>query len=369
MSNQKKTSVCFFSLRAYPLFNPTVKATFGGAEVDLYLIATELAKDDRFDVQFVVGDYGQPEIEQREGVTLIKSLDVNKNMILQGGKIWKALRQADSDIYMHEACSLGTTLVAWFCKVKKRSFVYRTAHTDETHGVYFKRFPVRGLFVKWAFKNTTFLITQNDEDVQSLLSTLRLPSIVIRNGCRISPALPAKNGSILWVARSLPVKRPDLFLELAKQFPEQPFIMVCPQGVGDTQYEQLRQQADTIDNLQFLDYVAFHKIDAYFEQAGIFVCTSDSEGFPNTFVQSCKAATAILSLNVNPDNFLDTYHCGFCADGDWNLFVDTLRRWLQTDTPEQLGRNGQDYIKTHHDLSVIIEQYKDVFLKAKAEVL
>ena len=40
-----KIRVCFISLRAYPIFNPSVEKLFGGAEVDLYLLATELAKE------------------------------------------------------------------------------------------------------------------------------------------------------------------------------------------------------------------------------------------------------------------------------------------------------------------------------------
>jgi hypothetical protein len=36
--------ICFIILRAYPIFNPDVKDVIGGAEVDLYLLATELAK-------------------------------------------------------------------------------------------------------------------------------------------------------------------------------------------------------------------------------------------------------------------------------------------------------------------------------------
>ena len=339
-----------------------MQAIFGGAEVDLYLIATELAKDSRFSVSFVTGDYGQPDTETIEGVRLLKSLDVRKNLFVHGPKIWQALKAANADIYMSEACSLGTFLHALFCRLHHKIFIYRTAHTRETDGSYFRRHKVRGVFVKWAFKQARYLITQNEEGVQSMLFTLGLKAEVIRNGCRITSSPQSKNGSVLWVGRSLPIKRPELFLKLAERFPEQPFVMICPQGVGDRHYERLRQRAAAIDNLRFIEYVPFHEIDTYFQRARIFVCTSNAEGFPNTFVQSCKAAAAILSLRVNPDNFLDKHHCGFCAGGDWELFVKTLGEWLDNDTPEQRGQNGLDYIKTHHDLSVIIEQYKNIFL-------
>lgn len=360
--SEKKVRVCFVSPKAYPIFNPDVQSVFGGAEVDLYLLATELAKDDEFDVRFVVADYGQPDREVRENVILFKSLNVTGNYISQGHKVWSALRRADAQIYMHEACSLGTTLVALFCRIYHRRFVYRTAHSRETNGTYIRENRFRGLFVKWAFSQANPLLTQNEEDKINLHNTVRLSSIVIKNACRIPSETTEKNNSILWIARSLPIKRPDLFLKLARQIPEQSFVMICPQGTHDANYEQLVTEARTIDNIEFIKQVPFQQIDTFFEKASVFVCTSDSEGFPNTFVQSCKAGTAILSLNVNPDGFLDRHLCGFCAEGNWDLFVATLKEWVASSQAEILGANGLTYIKSHHDITTIIDEYKKIFL-------
>ena len=60
-SAAKPVRVCFVIMKAYPLFNPEIKSVFGGAEVDFYNLATELAKDKNFDVSCVVADYGQPD--------------------------------------------------------------------------------------------------------------------------------------------------------------------------------------------------------------------------------------------------------------------------------------------------------------------
>ena len=60
----KPIRVCFVVLKAYPLFNPKVEKIFGGAEVDAYFLATELAKNRDFKVSLVVGEYGQePTVE------------------------------------------------------------------------------------------------------------------------------------------------------------------------------------------------------------------------------------------------------------------------------------------------------------------
>jgi glycosyltransferase involved in cell wall biosynthesis len=359
---QKRLRVCFVVLRTYPLFNPDIKTIFGGAEVDLYLLATELAADPRFDVQFVVGDYGQPAIEQRQNVTLFKSLDVRGNYFLNVGKVWNALRHANADIYVQEACSLLTTTVALFCKRRRRRFIYRTAHTDETDGTYFRRHPFRGQLVRWAFRAADTLIVQNQEDQSRLLES-GLESIIIRNVCRLRDIVFPGREYIFWAGRSGSVKRPDLFIRLAKLLPEKSFVMICSRTEGDNSYEDMARTAATVPNLQFIAGAPFEQMDAYFEKAIAYVNTSESEGFPNTFVQACKSATPILSLNVNPDGFLDRHQCGLCAGGDWEQFVKHLHHIITPHHAETLGRNGRLYAENYHDIKQIIELYKNIFIR------
>jgi hypothetical protein len=56
--NKSDVKVCFISPKAYPLFNPSVKKTFGGAEVDFYLLTTTaLARAKQFSWEVVTQKY------------------------------------------------------------------------------------------------------------------------------------------------------------------------------------------------------------------------------------------------------------------------------------------------------------------------
>ena len=66
--HKPKIRVCFISPKVYPIFNRSMSHVFGGAEVDLYMLSTELAKDDHFSVSVIAGDYGQDDIETIENV-------------------------------------------------------------------------------------------------------------------------------------------------------------------------------------------------------------------------------------------------------------------------------------------------------------
>ncbi|MHC5089977.1 MAG: glycosyltransferase family 4 protein [Planctomycetota bacterium] len=360
-NTDKKIRVCFISPKAYPIFNPEVKSVFGGAEVDTCMIATELAKDEAFVVSFIVADYGQPQEEVRENVRILKGLDFRQNPLVGARKIWNALKQADADVYMMKTASPGVPLVQYFCRRHNRRFIYKTANQGECDGSYLRDHPILGrLFIR-SLKKAAQVITQNQQDHDNLKQRFDINSVVIPNGHRIPETVQGEKQTILWVGRSAAVKGPQRFLELAKQFPGEPFVMICQRATGDTQYDELIAAATKIGNLEFLERVPFGEIDSYFKQAKVFANTSDSEGFPNTFIQACKTATAILSFGVNPDNFIGKHHCGLTCDFSQEKMTENLKVMLQDEEAIKFGQNGRSYVEATHDIVKIIERYKDIF--------
>jgi glycosyltransferase involved in cell wall biosynthesis len=355
--------ICFVILNAYPLFNPEAKGVIGGAEVDSYYIATELAKDPNYKVSCIVADYGQEPVEVRESVTLIRALDFNTRRLSATLSLWKALRKADAQIYVRKLSSAVTAEVAFFCKRYGRSFVYRTASAVECDGTYIREHYFRGKGFLWSLRNADAVIAQNQTDADNLAKTAGVSAQVIRNPERLPQLDEKERRTILWVGRSTEVKRPELFLELAKQIPGQQFTMICQRAVEDKQYSNFVEKAKQINNLEFIQRVPFHQIHEHFLQAKVFVNTSDYEGFPNTFIQACKCATPILSLNVNPDVFLDEHKCGICCNGDWKKFVDSLKGMLEQKRYIELGQNARKYAEENHDITKIVEQYKSCFIQ------
>ncbi len=359
--NSKPILVCFIAPKAYPLFNPDVKKVFGGAEVDLYFLATELAKDRSFEVSFITADYGQQDVETIENVRIIKSLDFNKNPLIGAVRVWRAMHTADSQIYFQEAVSWGTLLVALFCSSHKRTFVYRTANQGESDGTYFNRKRLLKKAFSWSLHRAGAVIVQNEIDRENLQNSVGIDSMVIPNGQRLLESGQTKRETILWVGRSTPLKRPELFIKLAENFPDEKFTMVCQKATGDGNYQDLLAHAKKVENLQFIQAVPFADISTNFQQAKVFVNTSDSEGFPNTFIHACNCAAPILSLKVNPDDFINKYNCGMSCDDDWQRMTESLKTMLEDNRYIELGENGKKYVEEHHDLAKIIKQYKELF--------
>jgi len=357
----KKIKVCFIAPKAYPLFDPNVTGVFGGTEVDLYTLATELAEDERFDVNFIAADYRQKAIETINLVRIFKSLDFKEFPVSSALKVWQVMRRVDAQIYFLQGVSLGTSLAASFCKLHKKIFVYRTASSLACDGTYLREHYFKGRFFRWSLRKASQVIVQNDNDKRDIMRTIGVDPLVIQNGQYLPAVSRTRREAVIWIGRSAEVKKPQLFLDLARQLPQESFVMICQQATGDNSYGELVGRARQVRNVEFIERVPFNEIDAHFQRAKVFVNTSDSEGFPNTYVQACKNGTPIVSLNVNPDDFLNKYKCGLCADGDWDIFLSNLRKMLNTKERKQYAENARLYAEETHDIRIIVEKYKELF--------
>lgn len=359
--------ICFFSRSAYPLFNPLCKATFGGAEVDLYLISKEIAKDRLFECHFITGDFGQKNLEKISNVTLHKSYKFEDNKLIQIFKLIKKIITVNADVYVQEGASAGTGVICFICKLLGKKFVYRTASDIDCNGVFIKDNYIEGLLYKFGIKNASLVITQNFENKTQLKNNFNIESIVIKNAIEIpNKYINIKNKEyVLWVGRSETLKQPELFLKLASKISLTKFIIICPKAnYNSVNIEELNKKAKEIPNVEFINSVPFDEIGKYFERAKIFVNTSKYEGFPNTFVQSAANSVAIFSLNVNPDNFIVNEKCGFFANGDFDLLQKKIIETLEDETKlVDYSNNSLAYAKRNFDIFKIVEQYKENILE------
>ena len=359
MNRQGPISLCLVSPKAYPLLDPSVEAPFGGAEVDLYYLATELAKDPEFQVSMVVADYGQPAEQVIENVRVLKSLRFDGNFLSGAFQIYRALRAAEAEMYLIKTFSLGVPLVYSFCRLYGKKFLYRTAHQNDSDGTYRRRHPIRGRIFEFCLRHADGIFVQNQSDRDLLKARLGVDSMVIANGHRLAPASLQDRDCLLWAGRSAEFKRPERFLDLARHFPEEKFVMICRPDIRDSDFSRLRQKALALSNLEFIEGAPFHETGRYYARAKVFINTSDAEGFPNTFIQAAQAETAILSWQVNPDQFLTRHQCGLACGGNMDKLCEGLRFLLEKERYLEIGQNGLKYCRQNHDIAALVKIYKE----------
>jgi glycosyltransferase involved in cell wall biosynthesis len=152
-----------------------------------------------------------------------------------------------------------------------------------------------------------------------------------------------------------------LFMETAKAFPGESFIMVCMKSTFATQeyYDGLIEKASKIKNLQFIEHVTAggDAMNELYKYAKIFYNTSVFEGLPTTFIQAGKNMTPIISLNINPEQFLDIYKCGFFCENKLEYLYSNVEKLLNNkDLIKEMSINSLRYVEENHNLKKNIKK-------------
>jgi glycosyltransferase involved in cell wall biosynthesis len=114
--------------------------------------------------------------------------------------------------------------------------------------------------------------------------------------------------------------------------PDYRFVMVGGPVHGyERLFEDVQSAARTVNNLEVAGFVPYAKIGSYYSRSRLFVNTSDSEGFPNSFLQSWIRGTPVVSF-FDPDNIISCNRLG-AVPVSMDDMVDLLGRML-TDTGE-----------------------------------
>lgn len=366
----KNFKVCFIQFYGYSIFNPNFNIRVGGAEVDLYNISLELSMDNDFEVFYLTGDFGQKTLEKFNNIKVIKSHTSEKtvkNYLRSSFIFFKRLHQINSDVYITAGFSIETGLVSFFCKLFNRVHIHRTEHERDfnRHEILKKvrKCNLHSLIGLLGYFNIDQFIVQNKDHQKLLRENFNFPSIVIRNSYSIPNRARYKKEIILWVARGKRWKRPEIFLKLAKNFSMEKFVMIMPFRSDKKYYEMIKRKAEKIENLKFLGGLPFPEVEEYYKKAKVFINTSIAEGFPNTFNQSMNFSTPILSLNVNPDNFLDKYNAGIYCHNNVAELKEGLNELLSNSSFwEEKSNNAYNYVKEEMNIVKNIKIWKKVIL-------
>ena len=151
-------------------------------------------------------------------------------------------------------------------------------------------------------------------------------------------------------------KRPDLLIEIARRAPDIRFV-VCgapsthrsPPGYGESVVEALRR----LPNVEYRGKVAPQDAMKVIAEAPLLLCTSDQEGFPNTFTQAWSSGTPIVSLKIDPDRIIQESGLGRVSgtvDGavaDINALMDSPKR------REEIALRARRHIAEYHSEPVV----------------
>ena len=367
---EHKTKVVFFSLSSYELFFKTENVEHGGAELQLYLLANEMAKKNNFSVKFIVGDYQQNKSVFSDNIEFIKAFNLPKKesyflKLIKGLKLFLIFRKIDADVIITTAANSIIGIAFIYKYLFRKKHIHRTAHLIDVDKTWIQKNGLLGKIYEIGINNVDIVITQNIEHKELLASNHQINAVVLKNAFPIPKKKKHTKTNVLWVGRYESWKNPEKILKIAKKLKELEFIMICPKPeISLLSWETLKKNASKIKNLSFINKVPFNQIQTYFNNARVFVNTSESEGFPNTFLQAAAASTPIASLNVNPDNYISDNKCGLFANNNFKKLEENIKNLYFNDKMHmEYGNNNFSYLNENHNLIKIDNQFSEIVEK------
>jgi len=363
--NKKK--ICFVQPRAYYLFNQETDAgkdKVGGAQTQTFYLSTGLAKKNNFDVHFLVADFGQEDFEIRNKVKIWKSFNFNNNIFKKSFDLFRTLKTINADIYIFRSADLGVAIASFYTKfVLQKKLFYMLASDVETSYKQSRQMSgiLRALSMSFVYKFADTISVQSETQYNLFLKHRnKKPSAIIRNIIH----LPKQNETInknyiLWIGRLEKIKNPELFIELAKKYPDKKFVMIAPIIRDAVNYgKKIKANILNEKNIIHNDFVAPNNIKNYYEQSVMYVITSHQEGFSNTMAEAMANRCPVLSFNVNPDEIFTKHKAGSFANGSKEKFFNQFEELLiNKDLSMKFRKNALKYIKKNHDKDTIINTF------------
>ncbi|MFT4868995.1 MAG: glycosyltransferase involved in cell wall biosynthesis [Colwellia polaris] len=348
--------VCFIHPYALDAFK---KRSVGGTELQIYHISREIAKEEGMKAE-VITNRDKSEKDFFEGVKLVKALgnvDTWPEKFITAFNMLYHMYESDAEVYFSSSDNMIPGLVSFYCLITGSQHIHRTVHERQCDGSLIREDKIRGVVNNLGLRFSDFIFAQSQQHKNLLKDWFNPPVGVLPNLFPIANEGNVSSSSnqedhILWVGRRVRWKNPEMFIDLARRFKSQKFVMISP-CTGDDQeyYERIDREAEKLDNLELIERVPRTKIGKYYREAKILVNTSEKEGFPNTFIEAGKAATPILTYKVDPDNYIREENCGINCQGDAGKLFSSIDVLVNDkDQIKTKGRNSRRYVEQNHDI-------------------
>ena len=322
-----------------------------GEAVQQVLLARAF-KDLGYSVSVVVQAGTEPIEDTVDGIRILTAfkqgagIPVVRFLHPRGSGVFRALNEADADIYYQSPAGSLTGLTAAFCRSKNRKFIFRVASDVNC-------IPGEQLIESWrdrklfeyGLRRADVIAAQSKYQYELLKRHYGLESAVVN----MAMEMPAedidseRDIDVLWVSNLRPVKRAERVLSLAKRLPNVEFVMIGgPLRGYEEYYAEIQQAASNMANVRFLGQLPYREVNQHIARSKIFLNTSDVEGFPNTFLQAWARKVPVVSF-FDPDQVISTKGLGIQPENDDEMRATLTNLLADSRARERMGDTAREY--------------------------
>ena len=369
--------ICIVAHFAFGAMNGGADGHSGGVERQTSLMARWLAGHGH-DTSLITWDEGQAEGLVLDGVRMIKLCRRDEG--LPGLRFFHprwtrlngALIEADADLYYQNCAEYVTGQVAWWCRRYGRRFVYSVASDPDCDPRLPQMHTRRERFLyRYGLMHSAKIIVQTRTQQQLLREGFGLDSIPLPMPCpgpseHDPPRLSTDPFRVVWVGRIAPVKRLDVLLDAAEALPGIRFDIAGKADAAESYTGTLLERARRVGNVILHGHVGRDRMSEIFRTASVLCCTSEYEGFPNTFLEAWSYGVPVVST-VDPDSLLSEKGIGIFAAHPADVVPAILRLQRDKDLFRSVSSNARRYFLENHILDSAMRRFEDLFERALSD--
>lgn len=325
----------------------------GGAERQTFLLARALARRG-LHVAHIVYPVRDPVTPAEPGLEILHRAPRASDPARESARIWSVLRRADAQVHIVRTATPALGPAGLFARRAGRALIFSSASDGDFTLETIARRSVPLYRLGTRLSDAVVVQTQRQVElahrlfpgrsVREIPSFFEAPPAPLREGRQ-----PATPGAFLWVGRLVDYKRPLEYLALAAALPEARFRMIGVTTSDTVLPQAIREQAEALSNVELLDPRSHAQTLELIAQAPALVSTSRLEGMPNVFLEAWALGVPVISLSFDPDGRITRHGLGTVADGDWEAFVQAVRRAWRGDADRPgLAAAAARYMADHH---------------------
>ena len=345
----------------------------GGAEFQARLIADNLRNN--YQIVFISYGHNHNAVEYIDGFKVYK-LSLKKFIFHRFTfyffiylKIRKIIKYEKPDLIYQRVLNSFSFYISKISRTQKKPFVI---HIADIKCLIFNKKSISSKVRKIFFKSINELqpnyICQTIEQ-QRLIENFRLVNtIVIPNIHNPIKFVNKKNitSNIVWIANVREFKQLELFIKLSQSLIEyRKFVFNVIGNINNDKYGKKLLKLLNESRVVYHGKKTNEWINNFLHDSLVLVNTSlpNSEGLPNTFIQSWLAGTPVISLNTDPNGYITKHNLGYYCSGNFECLIKSIIYVAEMPLVQYdiLSNRCRDFAEHEFDVNTNISKINEFF--------
>ena len=165
----------------------------------------------------------------------------------------------------------------------------------------------------------------------------------------------------LWVSNIKQIKRPELYIELAREFESEGVDFIMVGAIQEKAYDWIERGENLPQNLHYAGSKSPEEVNGMLEKSLLQIHTCFAEGFPNIFIQAWLQGIPSVTYGFDPSNYITDNQMGYHSEEDWPTFVSHVKKLINSKEKRDLyGRNAEKFAKKLFRIQTAVDKLEEL---------